>query len=134
MAEGQREFHLAQQAAVLRMANKGTDSAYNGNDAKARSELFAANIRRKTSSREGEALPGLGYGLPDDDQHELQRETELQDANIDRIGTTVENLRLMSLDLQGELESQAPQVDRLGDRTHVVHDNLTVLAKSARRV
>lgn len=31
MAEGQREFHLAQQAAVLRMANKGTDSAYNGN-------------------------------------------------------------------------------------------------------
>jgi hypothetical protein len=31
MAEGQRELHLAQQAAVLRMANKGTDPAYNGN-------------------------------------------------------------------------------------------------------
>jgi hypothetical protein len=31
MAEGQREFHLAQQAAVLRMANKGADPAYNGN-------------------------------------------------------------------------------------------------------
>lgn len=31
MAESQREFHLAQQAAVLRMSNKGTDPAYNGN-------------------------------------------------------------------------------------------------------
>jgi hypothetical protein len=31
MVEGQREFHLAQQAAVLRMASKGADPAYNGN-------------------------------------------------------------------------------------------------------
>ncbi len=103
-------------------------------DAQARSELFAANIRRKASSREGESIPGLGYGLPDADKHELQQETQLQDDNLDRIGTTVENLRLMSLDLQGELESQAPQIDRLGDRAHVVHDNLSDLAKSARRI
>ena len=134
MAESQREFHLAQQAAVLRMANKGTDAACNGNDAQARSELFAANIRRKTSSREGDALPGFGYGLPDADRDELQHESRLQDENLDRIGTTVENLKLMSLDIQGELESQAPQIDRLGDRAHAAHDNLTILAKSTRRI
>jgi hypothetical protein len=103
-------------------------------DGLARSELFAASIRRKTSSREGEVLPGLGYGLPDDDRDELQQETRLQDDNLDKIGTTVENLRLMSLDIQGELETQAPQIDRIGDRTHVVHDNLSTLSKSARRV
>jgi hypothetical protein len=36
--------------------------------------------------------------------------------------------------MQGELETQAPQIDRLGDRAHVVHDNLSNLAKTARRV
>ncbi len=103
-------------------------------DAQARSELLAANIRRKISSREGQYLSGLGYGLSDADKHEIEQETQLQDATIDRIGTTVEKLKMMTLDLQGELESQAPQIDRLGDRTHVVHDGLSSLAKSARRV
>jgi hypothetical protein len=58
----------------------------------------------------------------------------VQDRNLDRIGTTVDRLRMMSLELQSELETQAPMLDSMGDRTHAAHDNLTKLAREARRV
>lgn len=76
----------------------------------------------------------MGYSLPDADQAELQEETAVQDRNLDRIGTTVERLRVMSLELQSELETQAPQIEGMGDRVHAAHDNLNKLAKEARRV
>lgn len=101
-------------------------------DIEARSELFAATIRRKTTSYE--EVPGLGYGLPHADRIEIQEETRIQDRNLDRIGTAVTTLRVMSLELQGELSAQAPQLDTLGDRVHTAHDNLGNLARSARRV
>ena len=101
-------------------------------DTEARTELFAATIRRKTTSYE--EGPGLGYGLPDSDRLELREETVIQDRNLDRIGTTVETLRIMSLELQGELSVQSPQLDNLRDRAHTAHDNLSNLSKSARRV
>lgn len=58
----------------------------------------------------------------------------MQDRNLDRIGTTVERLRVMSLELQSELEGQAPQIEGMADRVHAAHDNLNKLAKEARRV
>lgn len=76
----------------------------------------------------------MGYGLEEDDRIELQAETQEQDEILDRIGTTVESLRIMSLEFQNELEAQAPQIDALQDRTHATHDNLASLARAARKV
>jgi hypothetical protein len=124
----------AQQESVSRaIATKG-DAAFNGNDEAARAELLAVRVRQKTATDGSEAPPILGYGLPDGDREEIQAETRRQDAYLDRIGTTVESLRIMSLDLHEELAAQDPQIEVLRDRVHNAHDNIGTLSKKARKI
>ena len=99
--------------------------------AAARSELFA---KAPGKADNYDDASGLGYGLPETDQLELKQETQLQDQNIDRIGSAVDTLRVMSLELQEELEFQTPQIEGLGDRVHIAHDKLHDLSREARRV
>lgn len=107
-----------------------SDPAYNNDEHAARAELFGRIGRQET----GHQQEGIGHGLPAADRDELQEQTEEQDQIIDRIGTTVDTLRIMSLELQGELESQTPIIDSLQDRALNTHDNLATLAKAARKV
>jgi hypothetical protein len=99
----------------------------------ARSELMltaADRLRRKQAQRH----TSLGFGLPGEDRLALQRDTDAQEGYLDRIGTGVETLRVMSLELNGELRAQAPEIDALADRAHAAHDNLGSLSKAARKI
>lgn len=88
-------------------------------------------IRRKTNASYEEDVTGLGYGLHQSYRIELREQTRIQDGNLDRIGTTVESLKVMSLELQGELSIQMPQIETLGERAHGAHDQLHDLARQA---
>lgn len=121
--------HVARHGEIKRLASK-RDPGYNGDEGAARSELFAADIRRKSSNN---ALR-LGHGLPEDDLEEIEGETQQQDRYLDRIGTTVESLKIMSLELQGELQSQEPVIESLGERTFTTQQSLRQLARRTRKI
>lgn len=103
-------------------------------EAAARSELLAANHGTRGPGAAENGPPGLGYGLSHADAQEVQAEAAKQDKVLDKIGTTVEGLRAMGMELQRELEEQAPQIDGLGERTQTAHENLGSLSRSARKV
>jgi len=100
----------------------------------ARAELFAASNGARARATGAAPESAIGYGLPPADAEEIQEELEKQDHYLDRIGTTVDNLRIMSLELQRELEEQAPQIDGLNDRTQTANASLSELSRAARKV
>jgi hypothetical protein len=119
----------SKQEALARIHTR-SDPAYNNDEHAARAELFGTRQRQEPGLHDG----SLGHGLPTADRAELQEQTDEQDQIIERIGTTVDTLRIMSLELQGELESQTPVIDGLQDRTLNTHNNLATLAQAARKV
>lgn len=155
--------HAVKSQAVERLARKG-DAAFNGNvslcapplcfldqhatfnrlptpplrvtnlpqEDAARAELLLTSHQVKAKKHAQQT--SLGYGLPDEDNAVLQQETVRQDVVLDRIGTAVETLRIMSVELNNELQVQAPEIDALVERTHVAEDNLGNLSKAARKI
>lgn len=100
----------------------------------ARAELMASAADKIKLKHAAQQPTALGYGLPEAERKALQAETARQDDYLDQIGTSVETLRFMSLELGAELNTQGPQIDALVDRAHAAHDNLGSLSRAARKI
>lgn len=104
----------------------------------ARSELFAARLAKKQNGflkHESTIIPTvIGYGLPSEDAREIQEETRQQDEYIERIGTAVDTLKVMSVELSTELQGHIPQIEALNDKAHTTHDSLGTLARKATKI
>lgn len=125
------EFEAKRQA-VARITSKN-DPVYNNDVETAREELFTAYTQMK-APKKTPLSSTLGEGFDEVDRIELQGHTQQQDEYLERIGTGVENLRLMSHALCEELDEQTPAIENLGDNIHKVHDNLGDLSRQAKKI
>jgi hypothetical protein len=126
---------------AISMATQDKKASYgffDGGGDDAELERVAAKYRPQSQKQDAKAREMRGAPYPsiisEEQMETIANETEKQDVLLERIGDTVDRLKVVSEALQTELDEQDPQIERMEGRVVETKYSLTELTSKARRI